>query len=160
MSPLSFLSVPMSDYLSKSSKSTRRIWFLNILVSILASISSTLNGIWINHWQVMQLWLKFEPALYGWTIIMNNKKLPDCLWPAASASHFLPCSSWRLESFKVKMAWSDTSMVWPRKPKILLSPFYTWVLTGAPIPTKWAHNAPTFMTQSPPNIKMACTVDL
>ena len=49
---------------------------------------------------------------------MKDKKLPDCLWAALIGSLvfiFFPCSSWIPESFKVKMAWSEVSMVWPQK---------------------------------------------
>ena len=69
-------------------------------------------------------------------------------------------SSWRPKSFRIKAAWSNISMVYPQKSKILLRPFSTCVLTGAPISTKRAHRDPTFVVQSTSPLEMACTVDL
>ena len=92
---------------------------------------------------------------------MKDKKRPTILWDAVSGSLTLvlfPYSSRRPRSFKMKPAWSDTSIIWPQKPKRLLRPFSTWVLTGATISTKRTHRAPTFMAQSPPTLEMACTV--
>ena len=166
MPPLSFLSVPIYSVLSfsKSAKWTRISWVvLSIWVSILASIPSTSNGSWINSLQVIRLCLHFVSVWYGWNVIVNDKKRPDCLWPTVRRSLilvFLPYSSRRPKYFKVKTAWSYTSMVWHRKSKSLLSPFSTWVLTGAPISTKRAHRAPTFVVQSPHPLEIDRTVEI
>ena len=58
---------------------------------------------------------------------MKDKKRPDRLWVSVIGSLmfiFFPSSSWRPESFKVKMSWSDVLMVCPCKSKIFLSPFF------------------------------------
>ena len=91
------------------------------------------------------------------------QKRPDLLWSVVRGSLTLVLFtylSWRPESFKIKTAWSDTSMVWTRKPKSLLHPFSAWFLTGDTISTKRAQKAPTFMDQSHPPLEMTYTVYL
>ena len=94
---------------------------------------------------------------------MKDKKRPYRLWDASIrllVFILFPYSSLIPESFKMKMAWSDVSMVWPRKPKSLLSPFYTWVFTGDPISITRAHRATTFVAQYPPTLEIECTIEL
>ena len=94
---------------------------------------------------------------------MKDKKRPVLLCAAVSGSRilvFFPYSSWRPKSFKIETSWSDTSMVWPWKLMISLSPFSTWVLTGARILTKRSQRAPTFVMKSPSPLEMAYTVEL
>ena len=166
MSPLYLLSVPISGILlfSKSSKRTRIIWgFFIIWVSMMASIPYTSIGGFTHVLRFIWMCLQFTSAWYGWTVIVNGEKLPGCLYFAVSGLFmliFFPSSSWRTEYFKVKTAFSDTSMVWPRKPKSLLSPFFTWVLTGSPMQIKRSHRDQNFVAQSPHPLEMDCTVEL
>ena len=122
ISPFYFLNVPISGFLpfSKAAKWSSRSWWGFQHLGINDSIYSS---------------LQFGSAWSGWTAIMKYKKRPDCLWVAVIGSLVFitfPSSSWRTESFKVKTACSDVSMVWPRKSKSLRSLFSTWVFTGLP----------------------------
>ena len=150
MHPLTFLSVPIYGFIpfSKAAKWDRRILVVfSIWLSMLAPIPSTSSGIWTQALKFMRLCLHFGSDWYGWTVITNNKKIPDHLWDAVNGSITLLCfpsSSWINKYFKVKKAWSDTSMVWPQKSKSLLIPFSTWVSTRSPMSTKRDHRAPTF----------------
>ena len=92
-----------------------------------------------------------QPCLGGLSSL-TMKKVPDRLWDFVSGLCifiFFPYSSWRTEPFKVKMAWSDTPMVWPRKSKSLQRPFFTCVFVRDPMSTKRAHRDPNFLKNSP-----------
>ena len=81
---------------------------------------------------------------------MNGKKWPDRLWSAVSGLLTLilfPSSSWRPKSFKVKTAWSGTSMLCLQKSKSLLSPFSVDFHRGSRV-KKRVHMYPTFVSQS------------
>ena len=98
----------------------------SIWVLMWASIPSPYSRSWTQVLKVIQPCLQFGSAWSGWTVIMKDTKRPDCLWADVRGLLvfiFLPSSSWTPESFKVKTAWSDVSMVWPQKSKRLLSPF-------------------------------------
>ena len=165
MSLLSFLSVPISDFLPffKAAKWNIIIWggFI-IWVPILEYIPYTSSVSWTQALQVIQLCLKFVSACYGWNAIMNDTKWPDRLWVDVSGSLVLilfPSSSWRPEYFEVKMAWSNTPMVWPRMLDILFSIFSPIFHQSCHV-KKWSHMDPTFVEQSLPPLEMICTFEL
>ena len=164
MSPLSFLSVPISGFipLSKASKWTIRLFFQHVSINsgiYPIYIQWDLNTVPTSHATVIAVWISLVWVDHH----HERKKRPELLWVAARGLLifvFFTSSSQISESFKIKTAWSDTSMVWNLKSKSLLSPFSTWVLTGAPISTKRAHMGPTFLAQYLPPLKMAYTVEL
>ena len=110
ISPFYFLSVTISYFLpwSKAAKCGRRSWgVFGIWVLMLSSIPSISSWSWTQALQVIWLFLQFVSAWYGWTSIINYKKLTDSLWDTMIrllVFIFLPYSQWRHDSFKVKTA--------------------------------------------------------
>ena len=166
VSPIFFLSVPVSRFLpfSKFSKQNRIILgVFSIWVSILEYIPLTYSGSWTKSLKVIWLCFHFGSAWSGWTVIMSKKPQPDCLWDAVSRYLkliFFPLSSKRPESFKVKVYWLETSMVWTWTLKSLFSPFSTWVFTRDPMSKKWSQSAQTVVVQYPPPLEISCIIEL
>ena len=132
------------------------------------SINAGIYPIYIQ-WELNTCPTSYATVIEVWISLVwvdrhhERKKRPDLLWDSVSGSLtlvFFPYSSRRPESFKINTAWSDLSMVWPRKLKSLLIPFSTRVLTGTPILTKRAKRDPNFVAHSPPPLEMAWIFEL
>ena len=134
MSTLSFFSVTTSAFLplSKATNWNRIIWRVSsIWVSILSSNPYKSSGSWTQALQVMQLWLNFVSAWSGRTVIVNGKNdliTSGLLWEC----HL--CWFSLLLCHEVQTAWSDISMVFPRKLNRSPSPFSPRFSPGIPYP--------------------------